>query len=188
MFYLSLFACKFDIWLIEQNCWQLFYAWWETPSESTRLESTGLWQLCPVPLSEVEWTSFDHDTFNLFALAQVLRRSKNVLPHVARLCLISTFLEDGIRMWFQWGEQRDYIDQTWGCGTVIRYSSSLFRCQTLCRFTTLYPGHFVPSGHFVLPGHFIPWHNWSRDTWPWHHLAYNYREVIASVFPGPTKH
>jgi len=49
----------------------------------------------------------------------VLRQSKHILPHLARFCLVATFFEDGIRMWYQWVEQREYIDHQWNCGYII---------------------------------------------------------------------
>lgn len=50
---------------------------------------------------------------------QIIRNGKHVLPTLARLCLIATFLEDGLRMWFQWNEQREYMDMSWGCGKFL---------------------------------------------------------------------
>lgn len=57
---------------------------------------------------------------------QILRHLKHVLPHIARFCLVSTFFEDGVRMWFQWGEQRDYFSQTWNCSSVFGLLFVLF--------------------------------------------------------------
>jgi len=45
---------------------------------------------------------------------KVLRKSKHILPHLGRLCLVSTFIEDGLRMFHQWDEQRDYLRHEWG--------------------------------------------------------------------------
>ena len=53
---------------------------------------------------------------------RVLRHSKHYLPHLARLCLIATFLEDGLRMWFQWSEQKDYVNLTWHCGELAAHA------------------------------------------------------------------
>uniref|UniRef100_A0A674NP01 Surfeit locus protein 4 n=1 Tax=Takifugu rubripes TaxID=31033 RepID=A0A674NP01_TAKRU len=58
-------------------------------------------------------------TVLMWPAEEFLRVTKQYLPHLARLCLISTFLEDGIRMWFQWNEQRDYIEATWSCGYFL---------------------------------------------------------------------
>ncbi|XP_042193417.1 surfeit locus protein 4 isoform X2 [Callorhinchus milii] len=62
-------------------------------------------------------------------VSSFLRMTKQYLPHLARLCLISTFLEDAIRMWFQWHEQKDYIASTWKCGYFL---ATIFVLLNLC--------------------------------------------------------
>ena len=50
---------------------------------------------------------------------RVLRATKVYLPHLARFCLVATFIDDGLRMWVQWSEQKDYINYTWHCGDFL---------------------------------------------------------------------
>lgn len=57
---------------------------------------------------------FESVTNQLEAISEtVLKHSKLILPTVSRFFLVSTFIEDGLRMWFQWADQRDYIGDHW---------------------------------------------------------------------------
>ena len=43
-----------------------------------------------------------------------IKKTRKYLPHIGRFCLVSTFVEDGVRMINQWTEQREYIGKKFG--------------------------------------------------------------------------
>eukprot|EP00040_Diaphanoeca_grandis_P019186 m.101140 g.101140 ORF g.101140 m.101140 type:complete len:269 (+) comp27305_c0_seq2:80-886(+) len=65
--------------------------------------------------------NFAEDTADL-----VIRKGGVYLKPIARFLLLSTFVEDGIRMFHQWGEQTSYIKHTWKVGAIMAALFVLF--------------------------------------------------------------
>lgn len=53
------------------------------------------------------------------AAEKLMRNGAKYLKPTARVLLLSTFMEDGMRMFNQWGEQTAYIRHTWKVGSII---------------------------------------------------------------------
>ncbi|XP_016983308.2 surfeit locus protein 4 homolog [Drosophila rhopaloa] len=50
---------------------------------------------------------------------EVAHRCRPFLPSVARSCLVATFFEDALRMWFQWVEQQAILQDHHNCSAEI---------------------------------------------------------------------
>ena len=50
---------------------------------------------------------------------KVSHHYKRILPHLARFCLVSTFFEDGLRMWTQWTAHSEFVSLINGCGWFL---------------------------------------------------------------------
>ena len=52
--------------------------------------------------------------------------TNTILPHLARLCLVSSFIDASVSLWFQWEDQKEYLVISWGCTTNIATSFLIF--------------------------------------------------------------
>lgn len=57
----------------------------------------------------------------LAPLNQALTKVAPKLLPVARICILSTYFEDGLRMVLQRSEQARYFKHTWRCGYTLAY-------------------------------------------------------------------
>ncbi|KII72135.1 Surfeit locus protein 4 [Thelohanellus kitauei] len=80
----------------------------------------------------------------------VVRKSRYILPYMAKFCILSTFFEDALRMWFQWPEQRDYFNHVWRCGVI--FSNVLV---FLNLFLQLIPGALVCVNKYATQSAYI---------------------------------
>ncbi|PAA49560.1 hypothetical protein BOX15_Mlig005469g1 [Macrostomum lignano] len=53
------------------------------------------------------------------AADEVQRRGKHILPTVSRLLLLSTYLEDGVRMLTHWSMQANYVSREWNVFALL---------------------------------------------------------------------
>ncbi|KAA0189445.1 Surfeit locus protein 4 [Fasciolopsis buskii] len=105
-----------------------------------KLEDYADWRTCLTPICS--------STCVLFI--QLIRKTRRYLPHFSRLCLVSTFIEDGFRLTTQWSDQIDYIKAVWHAPALL---AGLF---ILINIVTQFVGSgFVLSRFQVHAGVFI---------------------------------
>lgn len=81
------------------------------------------------------------------------RRGKHILPTVSRLLLLSTYIEDGIRMMTHWSMQASYVSREWGLFQFFGHVFVLLNmaCQ-LSGSGLVLTRHYVPVACAILGG------------------------------------
>ena len=70
---------------------------------------------------------------------------------IGRLLLLSTFIEDGFRMWHQWEEHVNYVGKNWSLADDVAYFIVLLNLvgQILGSVFILFRVLVTPAGNFI---------------------------------------
>lgn len=76
-----------------------------------------------------------------------LVKIRKFIPFIAKILLLSTYIEDGIRMYYQFKPQLEYFEYIWSCNWFVAAFIVLINlfCQIIPSILIIFKKYEVPS-------------------------------------------